>query len=333
MAKLMSFYYDGVDHDAFQTLGAFENTEGLLLVLTAPVGETMAPEAAQHVLERVGQTFYEMPMDDPKRFLTKVVSDANAALFALGQSVDPPKAIEASIACLFFSAGHISYSHIGNARIYLLSDGVIRCVTQDHTQAQQMVDSALLKPEEARNHPFSLNLLRALGRRPIIEVPVHRSIPVKNGDHYILCSSSVAKRLDDENIGSLIVSGDINTACQSIHHEAELVEGIADDILSVQAIRFGDELPSPKVKAYNPLDNIAKSLMRKEGTMEGKNENLSRNLLIRAGIAAFLFCYMLLFAICNPDCTGTRAQAAMIDQPDTHIMTAEPADHFEDDES
>jgi len=318
LAKPLSFYYDGVDHgEGFQTLGAFENAEGLLLVLTTPQHD-MAAEAAQCVLERVGQTFDEMPMDDPKRFLTKLVSDANSALFALGQTLNPPATIEASIACLFFSTGYVSYSHIGNARMYLLSDGIIKSATQDHTQAQQMVDSALLKPEEARKHPFSLNLLRAIGRRPIIEVPVHRSIPVKNGDHYILCSPGISRRLDDQSIGLLVVGGDIDAACQSIRHEAALAEGDSRDILSLQAIRFGDELPSSKVKAYNPLDNITRSLMRKNTTMEGKSESPSRDLLIRAGIAAFLFAYMLLFAICNPDCSG--AQAANL--APSHVMAA-----------
>ena len=59
-------------------------------------------------------------------------------------------------------------AHVGDSRAYLYRNGKLRLLTKDHTQVQRMVDVGMLTPEQARNHPSSSILDRAIGNRPTV---------------------------------------------------------------------------------------------------------------------------------------------------------------------
>jgi serine/threonine protein phosphatase PrpC len=285
--------------DAVSSLIAIEAAEGLLLAVVTPVfGLEKSDRVFRIAAERLDRACHELPMDNPRRFLTRAISDLNAALFSAGNAADEKDIHQASIACLFHSGNQVTYAHIGNDRLYLLRDGLIKAVTLDHTQAQQMVDQALLKPSEARNHALAKVLLRALGRKPIIDVPVQGPFPAKKGDQYILCAKGLVRRIDDNVIGNLIASEELTDATNSICRRAEESPGEPDDVIAVQAIRFGDAAHR-KVVAYNPLDNIARTLMKQDRTT-GKDEITPRGWWIRGTVGLLLILYLLIFAVCDP---------------------------------
>ncbi len=284
-----------------ETVSRFETGPHLLLVLTSPLCDASRAARANRALrERIEWTTREVPQDNSRRFLTRAISDANATLFSAANSDGEPGSLPLSVVALWTNGVEVAYAHVGNARLYLLRDGMIRPVTQDHTQAQAMVDQALPKPEEARNHPFAKEILRALGRKPMIDVPVQGPVPAKNGDYYVLCSAGITRRLADSDIGNAIVEGELLDACHAIVQMAVDAGGDPEDILAVQAIRFGDQGGGRKVEAYNPIDNITRSLMKAE---TGASTYLSdKGLVVRAILTLAMLIYLFVFAVCDPDC-------------------------------
>ncbi|MCL4233954.1 MAG: hypothetical protein KJ042_05510 [Deltaproteobacteria bacterium] len=284
-----------------ETVSRFETGPHLLLVLTSPLCDASRAARANRALrERVEWTTREVPQDNSRRFLTRAIGDANATLFSAANSDGEPGSLPLSVVALWTNGAEVAYAHVGNARLYMLRDGMIRPVTQDHTQAQAMVDQALLKPEEARNHPFSREILRSLGRKPMIDVPVQGPVPAKNGDYYILCSAGITRRLADSDIGNAIVEGELLDACHAIVQMAVDAGGDPEDILAVQAIRFGDQGGGRRVEAYNPIDNITRSLMKAE---TGASTYLSDKGLVARAIATLaMLIYLFVFAVCDPDC-------------------------------
>ncbi len=284
-----------------ETVSRFETGPHLLLVLTSPLCDASRAARANRALrERIEWTTREVPQDNSRRFLTRAIGDANATLFSAANSDGEPGSLPLSVVALWTNGIEVAYAHVGNARLYQLRDGVIRPVTQDHTQAQAMVDQALLKPEEARNHPFSREILRSLGRKPMIDVPVQGPVPAKNGDYYVLCSAGITRRLADSDIGNAIVEGELLDACHAIVQMAVDAGGDPEDILAVQAIRFGDQGGGRRVEAYNPIDNITRSLMRAE---TGAGTYLSDKGLVARAIATIaMLIYLFVFAVCDPDC-------------------------------
>jgi len=78
-----------------------------------------------------------------------------------------------STAVLLLITGSMAHvSHVGDSRAYLYRAGCLRQLTTDHSRVQRMVDAGMLTPAEARNHPDSYLLERAIGQKPSINVEI-----------------------------------------------------------------------------------------------------------------------------------------------------------------
>jgi len=92
----------------------------------------------------------------------------------------------------------------GDSRVYRLRDGVLDQLTRDHSQVQWMVDSGLLAPEEAEQHPLSNVLLRAVGGEPGLSLDDCVEA-LREGDRYLLCSDGLMKELGREDIERILM--------------------------------------------------------------------------------------------------------------------------------
>ncbi len=117
------------------------------------------------------------------------------------------KGIFASLALVLVREEGVYYAHIGNARVYLKSEGKLQRLTNDHGYLDvQMypsnnVDAA--KPE--------LKLPKALGNTPSISPSVCFSkLDVAAGDVLLVCTNGITKVLDDNFINSKIAYATIN---------------------------------------------------------------------------------------------------------------------------
>ncbi|HZD59581.1 MAG TPA: protein phosphatase 2C domain-containing protein, partial [Anaerolineae bacterium] len=83
--------------------------------------------------------------------------------------------------------GKLYVGHVGDSRLYLLRDGKLRQLTNDHSLVAQMVESGHLKPEEAESHPQRSIITRAIGAEAdvVVDVIVEDIFPE---DRFLLCS-------------------------------------------------------------------------------------------------------------------------------------------------
>ena len=90
-------------------------------------------------------------------------------------------------------------AHVGDSRAYLIRDKKIEQLTQDHSLINDYLNQGLLKKEDADRHPLKHVITRALGSNPNVEVDV-RTVPIKPGDIYILCSDGLSNLVTDEEM-------------------------------------------------------------------------------------------------------------------------------------
>ena len=104
-------------------------------------------------------------------------------------------------------------AHVGDSRAYLLRDGRLEQLTQDHTWVNEQVVAGFLSKEQARSHPLKNVVTRALGGESDVLVDV-REVEVQSGDLYLLCSDGLTGMLSDADIRDRLASG------QSLHEIA-----------------------------------------------------------------------------------------------------------------
>ncbi len=93
----------------------------------------------------------------------------------------------------------VAIGHVGDSRAYLIRDGSLEQLTEDHSLVAELVRSGKLSPEEAESHPQRSVITRALGTDPDVDVDTF-SVETKPGDLFLLCSDGLTAMVDDETI-------------------------------------------------------------------------------------------------------------------------------------
>ncbi len=107
----------------------------------------------------------------------------------------------ATVLVLDHGAYHIA--HVGDSRAYLLRDDTLRRITVDHTWVQEQVEKGVLNEFEAREHPYSSVLTRALGTESGVDVDVYDGA-YEPGELFLLCSDGLTAVLTDDDIADLL---------------------------------------------------------------------------------------------------------------------------------
>lgn len=97
----------------------------------------------------------------------------------------------------------LTLANVGDSRAYLLRDGELDQITDDHSLPEEMVRRGELAPEEAALHPQRHILTRVLGMDEEIEVDCFRILPFK-GDRILLASDGLTNELTDDQIASVL---------------------------------------------------------------------------------------------------------------------------------
>ena len=63
--------------------------------------------------------------------------------------------------------------HVGDSRAYLLHDGELRRITDDHSLVEELVREGRLTPEQAESHPQRAIVTRALGVDADVDVDLY----------------------------------------------------------------------------------------------------------------------------------------------------------------
>lgn len=128
-------------------------------------------------------------------------------------------------------------AHIGDSRAYLLRDGKLRQLTEDHTVAAEYMAQGQLSPEEAANHPQRHMLLRTLGLTRFVNVDDVRT-DLQPGDRILLCSDGLTEMVTDKQITETLGEGTPDEVVWALVEMANKAGGV--DNISVAVVEAVD---------------------------------------------------------------------------------------------
>jgi protein phosphatase len=96
-------------------------------------------------------------------------------------------------------------AHVGDSRLYLIREGQIRRLTDDHSWVNEQVMSGVIDSEQARTHPLRNVVTRALGGKDELEVDM-QVLELQDMDLLLLCSDGLTSMLGDEEILKIILT-------------------------------------------------------------------------------------------------------------------------------
>jgi PPM family protein phosphatase len=152
----------------------------------------------------------------------------------------------------------VSIGHVGDSRAYLVRDGSLEQLTQDHSLVAELVRSGKLTPEEAEQHPQRSVITRALGTDPDVDVDTFAVEP-RPGDLFLLCSDGLTSMVDDGMIERLVEEkrGDLDGLVKALIRAAN--KGGGEDNITVVAIEIadGDADTTEETRTLHAVDDAA----------------------------------------------------------------------------
>jgi protein phosphatase len=152
-------------------------------------GDIASAITAQHVATA------DEPVENSQQAEQKLIDYIWQANEKLGASVDQHSELAGmgtTFSGMFVNGTSVSIGHIGDSRIYLARDGVVKQITSDHTFVQRLVDTGRITEEEALVHPRRSVLMRVLGdveQFPEVDLETFETKP---GDRWMVCSDGLS---------------------------------------------------------------------------------------------------------------------------------------------
>ncbi len=189
--------------------------------------------------------------------LHQALLDANARISETVTAHPELTGMGTTVSALVRVDDAVVIAHIGDSRVYLLRDGELSQVTNDHTFVQRLVETGRITPEEAAVHPRRSVLMRVLGdidQSPEIDTSI---IGTVGGDRWLLCSDGLSSYVSQERIAAVMREADTAEAAVEQLVQEALDHGAPDNVTAVVAdIDHEGETPGRPVIVGSAADPI-----------------------------------------------------------------------------
>ncbi len=206
-------------------------SEGLWCVADGMGGYQAGDVASQAVINALRHYRNLDSLADSAEYLEKRIIEVNEYLVGQGNARDDRSPIGSTVAMLMAQGEHALVIWAGDSRVYLLRDGELRQVTEDHSLVQEMVNMGKLKESEAENHPSANVISRAVGVTDELSLDMEY-LHLLPGDRLLLCSDGLYKELDERAIAAIIRGTELERAGDTLIERA-LSAGGRDNITSI----------------------------------------------------------------------------------------------------
>lgn len=222
----------------------FTNQEGIKLAILADGmgGHRAGDIASQMAVLNLGNAWEEQDLTDDEKiaqWFIQAIQEENALIYQRGQEQPEYNGMGTTIVAAALSEERFTIAHVGDSRAYLIRDGKIIQLTEDHSLVNELVKSGEISEEMAVNHPRKNILTRSVGMPGTVEVDVSTYI-WQLKDRLLLCSDGLTNMLSEEMIKTIVnQEGTLSDKVTELINQANEAGG-ADNI-TVLLIEFKED--------------------------------------------------------------------------------------------
>ncbi len=138
-----------------------------------------------------------------KHRVESLIQEANRRVYARSSEDAAVSGMGTTMTVALVDDGLIWIGHVGDSRAYLIRDGRLDQLTEDHSLVAELVRTGKLSPEEADTHPQRSVITRAVGTDPDVDVDTFPVEP-EAGDVFLICSDGLTDMVDEETILGIV---------------------------------------------------------------------------------------------------------------------------------
>ena len=217
-------YWEPESDDDFRLKGR------LAVIADGMGGYEGGQEASRLAVETVRSVYDNAFGDNPQDTLIGALEAAHQNIQRFAQEHPQFYGMGTTCTALSIVGRQLSFAHVGDSRLYLIRGDSISRLTRDHSYVGRLVESGIVRSEDAESHPQRHILTAALGSGRdvtphIPEVPVF----LEEGDILLLCTDGLWGVVGDPDLARVVQTNPPAEACQRLVNMA-LERGGPDNI-------------------------------------------------------------------------------------------------------
>jgi PPM family protein phosphatase len=198
--------------------------------------------ARELALKTILRTYYADPEEDVAKSLTTAFRAANSYIYDTAQIIPSRHGMGTTCTCAVFREGRFFVGQVGDSRAYLIRDGEIRQVTEDHSWVAEQVKRGALTEDEAELSPFRNVITRSLGAQSDLEVDVFEE-ESREEDFLLLCSDGLTGYVSNDELLQLTTEWSPSMAAMRMVDRAN--ENGGGDNITVMVVNIAGIEKSP----------------------------------------------------------------------------------------
>ena len=227
-------YWEPTDDAEFQRKGR------LAIIADGMGGHEGGQEASRMAVETVREIYDQSAGEDPQAALVESFVAAHSRIQEYAEHNPAFHGMGTTCTALVVRGGALYFAHVGDSRLYLVRGASIRRLTRDHSYVGRLVESGLVRAEDAEKHPQRHILTAALGAGR--EVAVDRGeegVVLQPGDDLLLCTDGLWSVVTEDELESAVRANTPAEGCAALVTLARQRGG--PDNITLQILRIRRE--------------------------------------------------------------------------------------------
>ena len=179
-------YWESADDQEFLRKGR------LAVIADGMGGHEGGQEASRLAVETVREVYGNAFSDDPQTALIESFAAAHTRIVNYAEQHPAFQGMGTTCTAFVLLGHQLYFAHVGDSRLYLIRDSRISRLTRDHSYVGRLVESGLVRAEDAERHPQRHILTAALGAG--LEVAAEggeQGMLLQDGDNLLLCTDGL----------------------------------------------------------------------------------------------------------------------------------------------
>lgn len=220
----------GVKRDHNEDNFFVDNDRMLYLVADGVGGRNAGEVASKMAVELINDYFRKSASDDQPFIgvydesvspeanrLASAVRLANQVVYESSRSNPALSGMGSTVVAVTLSGKKVCIAHVGDSRGYIIHEGEMFQLTDDHSLVEEQLRQGLISEKEARESNIKNVITRALGAAEDVNVDIDEQ-PVAPGDIILACSDGLSNMVSDEIILNVVNAskGNLDQACREL---------------------------------------------------------------------------------------------------------------------
>ena len=211
--------------------------KGVLMVVCDGVGaELGGKRAAEIAVDATLDAYYAEHSIDPERALQSAITTANAAVKKEADHRHMPNMATTLVAGVVYK-NKLYVAHVGDSRAYLLREGQLMRLTQDHSSLGDVIAEGSLTSSETRKVSRRRAITRSLGTPK--STPDMNTRDLRWGDRVLLCTDGLYDALDDAQIERVLNQNPSPERASAALIRNAISNNTSDNV-TVSVLNYGD---------------------------------------------------------------------------------------------